>query len=180
MLIFGGLLIIIIIGSVSLAVLLHKKRIKIFSLPFILTLILTIITPGIIITYFLIGLTCMGGCYVNKHTPTWFFTMELSAIGNLPVIQPINEAQYYYDTDLGERWEVTYESKSQLHKIQTEIESYLINKKVQLNSRSSCSNGYWDINEKTVIMNCASNDRCIMIYLEDNKSYVLVRALEMD
>jgi energy-coupling factor transporter transmembrane protein EcfT len=179
MFILAGLFIVIIIGILFLTIQLRKREIKKASLSFFLTLILSVITSGLLATYFLIGLSCMDGCYVKKYSPKWLFTMNQSDIGNLPVIQPINEVQYYYDTDLGERWEVTYESKSKLNAIQKEIESYLTNNKVEPNPKTSCYNGYWDINDKTIVLRYESIESCIMIYLDNKESHVLVRALEM-
>ena len=121
----------------------------------------------------------MDGCYVEKNTPKWFFTMKQSNIENLPIIQSINEAQYYYDTDLGERWQVTYKSKSELNSIKEDLKNYLAHSKLEPNPKMSCYNGYWDINEETTILRYESNNSCIMIYLDNKDSYVLVRGLEM-
>lgn len=179
MFIFGGLLITLTIGILFLSTQLQKRRMKVFSVSFVSILILTVIIPGTIATYFLYGFSCMDGCYVKKYTPKWFFTMNLSEVGYLPIIQPKSEVNYYYDTDLGKAWEVTYESKSPLNEIKQKIESYLTEKNVKLNIKSSCSNGHWDITKETVIINGKSKNRCIIIYLDDNETSVLVRALEM-
>ena len=168
-----------IAGSIFLSKRLLKRKMKIFSISFVSILILAIVIPGYIFTYFLFGLACMDGCYINKYSPKWLFTMNLSEIGSLPVIQPINEVQYYYDTDLGVRWEVKYESKCDLKVIQKEIENYLKDCQVKPNPKISCYNGYWDVNDETVILSYVSKKSCIMIYLDNRESDVLVRALEM-
>lgn len=177
--IFWGLLIAVIFGIIFLSIQLKRKKIKILSISFLLTIILAIITPGLLFTYFSFALFCINGCFVNKYTPKWFFTMSPSFIGSLPIIQPINEVQYYYNTNLNESWQVTYKSNSQLSELQKEIDSYFTNKGIKSNSQVSCYNGYWDINDETVTLRYESNDNCIMIYLDDKKSYILVRALEM-
>lgn len=180
MFVFGVSLTIIILGILFLSIQLLKRKMKIFSVTFFLTLILTVIAPSLITTYFIVGLSCMDGCYVKKNTPKWVFTMEISNIGSLPIIEPINEAQYYFDTDLGKRWQISYESKSKLNAIQKEIETFLIDNMVKPNPQMSCYNGYWDINDETTILRYESKKSCIMIYLDKEDSFVLVRALEMN
>jgi|GEM_PF-6475766 len=179
MLILWVLLIIIILGILFLSIQLLNRNMKIYSVNFFLTSILTVIALSLIITYFIIGFLCIDGCYIKKHSTKWFFTMKQSYIGNLPIIQPIDEVQYYYDTDLGERWEVTYQSKSELNSIKEEIKSYLTDSKVEPNPKISCYNGYWDINKETTILRYESNNSCIMIYLDNRESFVLLRALEI-
>lgn len=179
MLIFWVSLVIVIFGVLFLFTQLLNRKIKLFSAKFLLTLTLIVIVPGLIPTYLVVGLSCMDGCYVKKYTPKWLFTMKQSNIENLPVIQPIDEVQYYYDTDLSERWQVTYQSHSEMNFIKEEIVSFFFDNKVKPNPKTSCYNGYWDINKETNILRYESKNSCIMIYLDNKESFVSVRALEM-
>lgn len=152
---------------------------KFYSISFFASFVLTILAPSLIIIYFALLFSCLDGCDVKKHSPTWYVTMNQSTIANLPIVNSIDKVKYYYNGELGERWELSYKSAAQLKDIQLELEEYLIRKKVQLNANVSCYNGVWDFNEETVRMRCGYKDKCIIIYLDNKESYVLIRALEM-
>lgn len=151
-----------------------------YSLTFIASFTAVVIS-ALVITYYALLFSCLEGCSVEKNTLHWCVTMQRSTICNIPLINPIGGAKYYYGGELGERWEVIYTSKSELNQIQKEIKNYLIGKKMQLsNTQFPCYNGYWEFDNETVTIPFKSKERCIMIYLDKHNTHVLVRALEMD
>ena len=168
-----GILIIIFSVTVFLQFRFIKKKIIIFSLTALLTFLFSTII------YVLLHFSCLDGCYIKKYTLKWFVIMYRSTIVKLPVINSINDVEYYYNGELGESWQVSYKSNSKLNEIEKEIKIYLTEKKVEFNSPLLCDNGYWDFNNQTVIIRCEFNNKCMAIYLDDYKKYVLIRALEM-
>jgi len=152
----------------------EKENENNFSTLFLATVLLVVI-PILIITF-----SCIDERYLEKDTPYWLIMMGSSTIGNLPVINSIDDAQYHYSGELFERWEISYKSKSSLNQIQNEIESYLIRNNANLNARVSCYNGYWNTDDDTVIISAESENRCIKVYLDDEETHVSVRAFEID
>lgn len=171
---------IITIGIIYLFIQILRRKIKIISLPFLLTALLTVLIPTLIITYNLLIFPFAGGHNVEKHTPYWFVTMSESVVGNLPVINSIDNPQYHYSGELVETWELSYKSKSPLNELQEKIERYLIRKNANLNAQVSCYNGYWNTDDDTLVISAESQNRCIMVYLDDKETHVLVRAFEMN
>lgn len=124
---------------------------------------------------------CIGGCFLDRNTPGWFFLMNRSTIGNIPISNPIDDVKYYYDGEIAERWEISYKSNSRLEVIKAELEEYLLLQNSQFDTDVSCYNGVWDISKETVKIRCkSSKGNCIIVYLDDNGTNVLVRVLEMN
>lgn len=158
-----------------------KKKIKLIAIFFISFFVFTIVVASLIIYYYsLLFSTVDGRGDIKKYTPMWFVTMNRSTIGNMPILKSIDNVEYYYASSNTERWEVVYKSEAALKEIQVELQDYLIGKKAQLNARVSCYNGVWEFNDETVMLRSIAKDRCIIIYLDDKSSHVLVRALEME